>query len=317
MLNVYDGTLGVFLDKDKLATEINRYLVKNDEPLNYEVREYDTKIVIITGKNEEEKEISLFQHPFIFKTLRGDDAIALDMRPYMKNKLDNIITVREGLVDKYNGILQLQRLVFTNILYKDANNEWLSYSRQQLLEAFGVLFSTMTSMMVFDRTITDNVKVISKLHMLSMDVEEDLKLEEFIGRLSRKDISDLTHGPLKELYGKMNLMYDRGDLVLPSRSLGSLVNNIKVLDDTGRCEGLTVDLYTQTLSRGFFSLDSKNLSIALVEHLPTFIAVVINVMLEGVNSKASFRKILEANKRAVKGKELALQLREIFEKELI
>jgi len=40
-------------------------------------------------------------------------------------------------------------------------------------------------------------------------------------------------------------------------------------------------------------------------------------MLEGVNSKSTFRKILEGNKRNVKGKELATQLKEVFENELV
>jgi len=317
MLNVYDGTLGVFLDSDKLATELNRYLAKTNEPLNYEVKEYDAKVVIITGKNDDEKDITLFQHPFIFKTIKGEDAIAMDLRAFMKTKIEDIITVREGMSDRYNGMLQLQRLVFTNMMFNESNIEWLSYSRQQLIEAFGSIISTITSMMVFDRSITESVDIVAKLHLISLDSGDDLSLEEYIGRLSRKNISDLTHGNLKDLYGMLNLLANKGDLVLPSRTLGSLVNNIKAIDSTGRCEGLTTDLYMQTLSRGFYSLDSKNLSVAMVEHLPTFISILINVITEGINNKSSFRKIIDGNKRNIKGKELAIQLKEVFENELI
>jgi len=317
MLNIYEGTLGSFMDKDKLETELNRYLAKHTESLAYEIKEDRTKVIIITGKNEDEQDISLFQHPFIFRTIRGEDAIALDVRPFMKHKLDDMVTISDKLQDKYNGTLQLQRLVF-NKLMLDNDIDWLPYVKPQLVEAFSSIISTTTTMMVFDRTISDNVSIVAKLHMVSMDDEEVYpKLTDYITRLNRKDIKELTHGSLKDLYGYLMLAYDRGDLQLPSTSIGSLVKNIKVAITNGRGDGLTSDLYLQTLSRGFFTLDSKNLSIGIIEHLPTFMAVIINVMLEGVNSKSTFRKILDGNKRNVKGKELAVQLKEIYENELV
>ena len=317
MLNIYDGTLGSFQDKDGIETEINKYLAKTKENLSYEIKEDRTSVIIITGKNDDEKEIRLFQHPFIFRTLRGDTAIALDMRPYMKHKLDDLVNVRDKLQDKYNGNLQLQRLVFTKLLL-DEDDDWLVYVKPQLMEAFSTIIATTTTMMVFDRTISDIVKIISKIHFSSMDDEEKLhKLTDYITRLNKKDINELTHGSLKDEYGYLTLAFQRNELILPSRSIGSLVNNIKTSITTGRGDGLTSDLYVQTLGRGFYSLDSKNLAIGLIEHLPTFIAIIINVMLEGINSRSTFRKILDGNKRNVKGKELATQLLNIYEEQIM
>jgi len=317
MNNIYEGTLGSFQDLDKLETELNKYLAKNNENLSYEVKENRVKVIIITGKNEDEQDISLFQHPFIFNTVRGDEAIALDMRPFMKHKLDDMVSISDKLQDKYNGMLQLQRLVFTKLIMDD-DVDWLPYIKPQLTEAFSSIIATTTSMMVFDRELVGAVSIVAKLHILSMDDEDKLnKLTDYITRLNRKDINELTHGDLKDLYGYLSLAFERGELILPSRSIGSLTKNVKTSIMTGRGEGLTSDLYVQTLSRGFFSLDSKNLAIGIVEHLPTFMAVIINVMLEGVNSKSTFRKILEGNKRNVKGKELATQLKEVFENELV
>ena len=317
MINIYEGTLGSFADTDKIESELNRYLAKNSENLSYEIKEGRTKVIIITGKNEEEENITLFQHPFIFNTIRGEEAIALDMRPFMKSKLDDMVTIYEKLNDKYNGIMQLQRLVFTKLMM-DEDTDWLPYVKPQLTEAFSSIVSTTTTMMIFDRTIIDNVGIIAKLHMVSMDdIEVSNKLSDYITRLNRKDIKELTHGSLKDLFGYLTLAYDRDELQLPSTSIGSLVKNIKVSIMNNRGDGLTSDLYVQTLGRGFYSLDSKNLAIGMVEHLPTFISIVINVMLEGVNSKSSMRKILDNNKRNVKGKELATQLKDIYENELL
>ena len=318
MVDIYDGSLGVFLDRDMLSTELNKYLVTAQEPLNYEIKERNAKIILITGKNEAEKELTLFQHPFIFRTIRGEAAIALDLRPYMKHNLDDMVNVRDMFSDKYNGMLQLQRLVFTNLMYEDTEIGWLGFSRQSLMEAFGSIISNITSMMLFDRTLLERVDLISKLHLVSMDDDgSDNQLSSYVTRLNRKDITELTHGTQKDLYGMMQLKFNNKEFNLPSRSLGALVANIKATDNGTRTEGLTVDLYAQTLSRGFYSTNSVELSIGMVEHLPTFIAVLINVVTEGINNKSSFRKIVDSNKRTIKGVELCKQLKEIFEEELM
>lgn len=319
MLNVYDGTLGMFFDKEKTAMILNKFIANHrGDNLAYEFDEGQTKLVILTGKYEDEKEIDYLTNPFVFKLLDGYEGLAIDLRPYMKSKVEDIISVKDSLRDKYNGNLELERAIF-NLKFLDRETEWLIYTKQALVDSFGLIMSHVVSMLLFDKSIEDKVKIISKLHMLTMDDKEGSKerFEEYIHRLNKKDLTAMKYGDLQDFATVLKSKFESGDLVLPSRSIGSLVENIKVGIASERADGITPDLLIQALSRTFFSIDSKKLSIAMVEHMPTYIAVLINVMVEGINSKSSFRKIMDSNKRLVPAKETAVSLLDVYKKEVI
>jgi len=316
MLNVYDGTLGVLSNIDNVITKLKEYQVRSNDRLNYEYIEDKIGIVIITGKNEHEKEIDMFAHPVIYEDVKGRTNVAVDIRAYMKSNLDDLVFINDKLQDKYNGMLQLYRLVFTvNMLENDVGA--LKYLNQSLMESFATIISGVTSIMLYDKSIKPAVDIMSKMHYISMDMDkEKVSINDLVDYLPPKETRMLMNGDLADLYRHLLLMENQSKIVLPSRSIGALINNIKASISTGRGDGLDLDLYTQAMSRGFYSMDSKNLAIAMIENKPTFYAVLIAVMREGINSSSSFRKMLDANKRLTKAKETAQKLFEVYEERI-
>ena len=316
--DIYTGTNGVFFDKDKLVYKLSEYIINSGENLNYEIIENRTKVVIITGKNELEKDLPFWNHPVVFEVKR-ETTVAIDLRPYMKSKLDDIITVREHLQDKYNGTLQLYRLVFTKLIL-DNELHWLVYVRQQLAEALASIVSTSIALILYDRSINDIVKIVSKLQLFSLTIFdkdlEDVKLDEIVSKLPRDDLKELVKGDLQELYAKLQFKYGSGELVLPTTTIGSLVTNIQALVPNDRAKGLTPDILLQPLSRGFYSLNSKELALGMLEDLPTLISVLVMVIKEGINAKSNFRKIIDSNKRNINPKELSKQLIDTYQREI-
>ena len=315
--DVYSGTLGTMFDRDKLTYLINEYILRNDEPLNYEIVENDTLVVLITGRNDEEKNLPMWSHPIIFTNTRKENVIAMDMRPFMANKLDDMITLRERMQDKYNGTLQLYRVIFTKLLL-DEEDSWLTHTRSSLIRAISKIISSTVSMILYDKNIIPVIEMMTKLHYYSMYMDNDeFTFDALLHMLSRDDIQSLTRGDLKELYSVLRYKVESGDLIFPSATIGSLVNNIKAVITNGRADGLTVDILLQALSRGFYSSDSKYLSVAMIEDLPTLISVIVMVETEGINSKSMFRKILDSNKRILKTKEMGEILMRTYKDEII
>jgi len=315
--DVYDGTIGSFIDKDKIVNSINEYIINSDGNLNYEFTEDRIKLVIITGKNIEEQDLPSFEHPIIFNNIRHEETVAIDLRAFMKGNLDDIINVKEKLQDKYNGTLQLYRLVFTKLILEE-DTIWLKSIKNSLMEMISNIMSTTTAMILYDKSITDTVKIISKIHMISLiEGGSEQKLADLIVKLPKDDVMNLVKKDLKSVYAVMSFKAGSGDFILPSTTIGSLVNNIKVVLDSDRTKGLTTDIYLNSLSRGFFSLNSKNLAIAMLEDLPTFIAVMVMVITEGINSKSNFRKIIDSNKRDIKPKEFAKIVMDTYKRESI
>lgn len=312
MGNVYSGTLGTFVDTDKIEYMINEHIFTVDSDLNYEFVEDRCKLVIITGKNDSEKALPSWSHPLVFKSTVNENIVAIDLRPYMKANLKDIITIRDNVNDKYNATILLYRMVFTKLI-EDKETHWMSSVVPSLMEAFSNIIATTISIILYDNVNTDAIKIVSKIHFLSL-INGDDDLENLIKKLPREDIQNLLNGDLSHIYNRLN---NTKDLIIPSTTIGSLVTNIKLITDSDRTNGLNVDVLSQSLTRGFYSIDSKELAFAILEDLPSLIAVLTMVISEGINSKSTFRKIMNNNKRKIHPKELSYIFMDIYKKEII
>jgi len=317
MSDVYSGTLGTFFDRDKLVYKLTEYNIESEDNLNYEFMEDRTKLMIITGRNDIEKDLIPWSHPLVFKDTSNEDVIAIDLRPYMKSNLKDILSIREKLDDKYNGTILLYRMVMTRlILEKDLH--WLNPIKGSLTEMFASVVSTIVSIILYDHTITETVKIVAKLHFISLlSDDEELSIEKAIQMLPREDVHELTKGSMVNLYKSIIIARDNEEVVFPSTTIGSLVTNIKAVSDAERTKGITVDILLQSISRGFFSIDAKELSFAIIEDVPSFIAVITMVISEGINSRSSFRKIVNNNKRKHNASEVSKAVISMYKKEIL
>ena len=296
MHDVYTGTLGTFFNRDDLVFKLNELLASTPGSLSYEVVENRTKVVIITGANDNEKDIPSFQHPIIFDTVRGEQAVACDMRPYMKSNLSNMLTIREKLQDKYNGMFMLYRLILTKLVV-DGEGYWLGALHNYTMESFAAIMKTITSVITYDETLKEPVDVASKLHFVSMDIDKEVKDKtKIIELLPRDDIAALLKGKLTYMYNKIL----DGEIILPSTTIGSLTTNIKEAINSKRADGLTPDIFIRTISAGYYSLDSRDIAIAMVEDKPTLTALLYMINTESINSKSTFRRIVNNAKRFTK-----------------
>ena len=316
MLNIYDGTLGIFVDKDKIEYELRNLLSKLGDSLQYEFQDGETGLVILTGKNEDEKKVIPFEHPFIFTGLDHRQYVAIDIRAFMKSNLSNMVTIAEGINDRYNGYLQLRRAIFNRMML-DGELDWFRTSRNLLLEAYAIILRQFTNIVTFDKRLAEKAEIVAKLQFVTTDVEKEIDLTTAIERLPHKTINDLKNGYLKDDYALLSKLAALNKLVLPSRTIGSFVANLKALANNDRAEGLTTDLYTQVISRSFYSFDSNSLAIGFIEHLPTFIAIYFNVVTEGINSKSSMRKIINSFKNVLKPRDVTNILDQAFKSNII
>jgi hypothetical protein len=328
MLNPYDGTLGLLFNRDKLEEQLKKYVINNPEPLNYEIKENDpdkVKVVCILGKNEEEKQIEPFNHPYIFKDIRGKTVVAMDFRLFTKSNVDdNVIDITDALSDKINGKIALTRLIFTKIMLEGNVAPMLALN-SYISESFAALVDTIITNMVYDKNVTDPAHMVSLFHYYSMDdgisngfmndKENYLSVEEVLYRLPMKEASKLKNN-LTDLYNKMVEAKQEGEFVLPSRTINDLVNNIIVVGDNPRLDKMDVDIFINGLSKTFFCLNNRELAIALAEHKPTMISIFYIMTKEAIGSRSLVRKVIEGRKNITKPKDMIKTVEQIIEDNL-
>ena len=315
MLNIYNGTLGVTTNVDKIIHEINKVLIKVDNTFNYEVKENKYKVILITGKYEEEKHIPNFNHPLVFKDNKNNDSIAIDLRLYMKSNLEDMINVTDKFSDRYNGELQLHRLILNKLFLED-NTSFMSSINTNILNTFTSILSSLISTIIYDKSILNITTLVSALHYITMD-NSNLNFNMCLDALPVNISKKLYNGDLKEYKNKIEILIESNKFKLPSEYITTLLDNIKVLSDNNKVQGITEDMLISILSRGFYSLNNKEMSVAIIEHKPTLLAIIYSVITEGVNSKTIFRKIIEGRKSIIKPKDISKTIKQVIEDNIL
>lgn len=310
MLTPYKGTLQYATKVDKIVSNLNTAIINIGKPLNYEVKEYKYPVDIITGFYPEEKSVPPFEHPIIFKDVKGNTRLAIDLRPFLKSNLDNMVNVIDYLADRYNGMLQLRRLIFTNLMLNE-DYSFLPPMRDKLQTIFSNSLASLYTVMLYDKTVYDVVNVVSQIHFITMD-STITDVKNTFDYLDKVTLKRLLTGDLKPLYEKLLSV----NLTLPSKTITDLINNINAVSDNERVKGVNEDVLIGSLSRTFYSFDSKELSVAFIEHLPTTIAIIYAVIKESINNRSPIRKLIEARKSKLKPKDLIKTIDTIVEENL-
>jgi hypothetical protein len=311
MLNIYDGTLGSSVNVDKIIKALNNYLVMVKEPLNYEVVEKKTKVVIITGKNEQEKNLPDFQHPIVFKDVHNNPIIAIDLRLYMKQNLEDMINVSDYFSDRYNGNLQLNRLIFNKLMLDD--DSFLLGVNNSLNLLFGNIISTIVAVMTYDKSLMDAGYLAGMLQYTTMDMDNIKDITEILDLLPFPFPKRLFGGNLTNIKDKILEAFENKELILPSKFITNMTHNLGIIGDSKRAKGITADMLVQSLSRAFFALNSKELSVAMCEHKPTYISIIYSVLTEGINNRSVIRKLAESKKSIYKTKDLTKILKDVID----
>jgi len=319
MLNIYDGTLGHFVDVNSIKEELIRYQINFKEPLNYNIVDDDTKVVCILGLNEEENKITVFDHPLVYKDHRDNLTIAGDYKLYTKTNLnyDNITDIRETFKDRYNGMLQLRRLIL-NKIFLDKGFSPIYGININLMESFAAILDQVLINLLFDKNIYDPIHLAAYIHWISMDDERsDLKIDDIIHRIPRKYLFKLMNNKLtisKEQF--MNIVNSEG-FRLPSRTIGDLLNNMTLLDTTGRLSKVDLDTLVDVLAKTFFALNRTQLAIGMIEHKPTFLSILYTSLTEGMARNTLIKKVITTRKVVTKPNDIVNKLEMIMNEQYI
>jgi len=314
MINVYDGTLGFTINKQNLIKELREYLAyAGNDNLNYEIMENKSRVICITGKNDMEKKIMPFNHPIVFDSISGERCIAADFRPFMKHNLDGLMNLRNSFINRYNGELMLDRLIFNKMMLDGDVIEFAPINTK-LMMAFRDIIVSVATAVLYDGSIVPAVSVGAEIHYATMCDKEKVHLQDLIHRLSANTVKDMKYRDWKHIGARLEKEYD--ELAIPSRTVSDLIHNIRILGDNPRLDGLTTDILVNPLSRSVFMPNADENAIAIMENKPTFFAVFKAAITEGINSKSVLRKILMSRKAYIKPKETSEVLKKIVESQI-
>lgn len=302
ILNPYETSIGLHFNTKNLELKLSEFLIKGTDTknLNYEyVIDREIDVIFITGKNEDEKELPVWNHPLFITDFRGSKKIFVDMRPYVRPKKDEeIININSIVTNRLGFDFTIIRVVYIALLYKNKN------SIDNISSGLALAFSKWVSSSIKSALYLD-VESVIKLEVLTLHYILCKFNDE---KLNGDDINNI-YFKISKLHKalKGNIKYVRETCIsinTEPKDVVDLANNIRTAVKNPLVKDMTSGMIYNILSTTWFGINpNENITMSL-EHIPTLIAIMGTSLESKVLKHSRLSNILNDNKRSIGGDEL-------------
>jgi hypothetical protein len=299
----YITNYGSLINTKKIKDMLQTYIVK-ERGLGYEYS-FNNRVIYITGKNTEEKDIPVFEHPLILETIKGNKLVVIDMRLSLKNVDEYISSMEDFVKDEFMFKMNIIRAYFTSSMLNDE---------------YGIMRPISNSVALsFSRWISTNI-----YNFISIDPLEKIKIETILmhyiltnsvkGEVTERDINDLAM-KISKNRGFMN----HKDTVALLESLNNnpkdvndLIENIHTLDLNGKEKFINTNSIIDSLLNNWIGINASDLVVISLEHIPTFIGLMYVASNSKSFKKAKLSLILDKNSRALNIKDFNIYIENLL-----
>ena len=302
ILNPYETSIGKHFNTKNLELKLSQFLIKGRDTknLNYEyVIDREIDVIFITGKNEDEKELPIWNHPLFITDFRGSKKIFVDMRPYVKPKKDEeIININSIVTNRLGFDFTIIRVIYMVLLYINKN------SIDNISNNLAIAFSKWVSTSIKSALYLD-VESVIKLEVLTLHYI----LYKFNDSKLNGDDIDNIYFKISKLHKalKGNIKYVRETCIginNEPKDVVDLANNIRIAVKNPLVKDMTSAMIYNILSTTWFGINpNENITMSL-EHIPTLIAIVGTSLESKVLKHSRLSNILNENKRTINGDDL-------------
>lgn len=302
ILNPYETSIGLHFNTKNLELKLSEFLIKGRDTknLNYEyVIDKEIDVIFITGKNEDEKDLPIWNHPLFITDFRGSKKIFVDMRPYVRPKKDEeIININSIVTNKLGFDFTIIRVIYMVLLYTNKN------SIDNISNNLAIAFSKWVSTSIKSALYLD-VESVIKLEVLTLHY---ILCKFNDSKLNGNDIDNI-YFKISKLHKalKGNVKYVRETCIginTEPKDVVDLANNIRIAIKNPLVKDMTSTMIYNILSTTWFGINpNENITMSL-EHIPTLIAIVGTSLESKVLKHSRLSNILNENKRTIGGDEL-------------
>jgi len=298
LVNPYDTTLGKIFSVEKIISEVKKYMVLNDGDLSYEyLHGEDTKLVFITGKNNSEIELPIWNHPIATTDTKGGNIVLVDLRTCVKVK-NEFAELSEVVSNEPVFEFEILRAVLTAQLL-DGNTAVVKSFEKTLISAFTLwvskILATALVLNPLEKTKLNAViayYVISLLHV----AKEPLELNNACIKIKNAKFDLPTDIKLiTEVIGKIE-----GTKIVDADGLSTIIRNANI---SPKLATMTTDAIQNLLYNTWFGNKSVEVVALSLEHLPTMFSMFYAAVENKTYRKTKLSNILSGHSRAIDTKE--------------
>ncbi len=276
---------------ESILKDVLRYDISNGDNLGYEYKSDESRFIFITGKNEDERLISMFKPPIVDKDQRGKNVIIVDMREFVNIKND-FETLSEIILPKTGYELPLITALLTaDYLEKDNFGDFKNF---YYLSLQTVLINRLSYTLSLDNADVETISIVITSFLVNVvEGSKDNDVKDFIisnnlmgGKIEMSSVDDIQ--------SKINR---------DANTIDELVKNIQLATSTNRLSSLSKDALLNIFSMSIFRTNVLQLFIGLESPIH-WIALVYMYMTKNAYKKSALALVLDKFKRKLKTDDL-------------
>lgn len=275
---------------DNIKGKILSYILKDDR-LSYEVMGKNRDFIFITGYNQEEKDLPVFEHPILIDGLMGKHYIAVDMRKYVKTLKEKPALLIPELSNVSYGKFCIMRAILTDMYLEDKTT--LMVVQDPISVLFGMTITTYIETLV---ALTPREKLI--VEAVSYMYASSLYLDGY-SKDEKRNYFRAKFKNLKLSLPILNELYDEILSVnLDAYKFEHLFENIGYVIGVKK-QALSLQSFINSISNLWFGPGQVETTLLSLEDLPTMIALYTSALSDTSLKKSRISVILDRFKRKV------------------
>lgn len=249
MKNIQQTTFGAKVSIFDLNLKYRAYLDTTDEDLSYEFSCNDINVVVITGKNQEEKELPVLNFPLKIESLTGNNStLVFDVRKYVQKNPKAFLNVEDIVTNKMEYEYSLIKFLLTLDYNVDETNvekiknESILVFRKWLVSIFAMNFNLNTAELIkLEIILVYYYTVICD----TTEKENELSKNKFIARTTKKIKYGLSEEDISSVINKTETHFPK--------TVHDLIKMITLGVDSPKLKGLDLGGLSAVIKNSWFS----------------------------------------------------------------
>ncbi len=293
IIRPYDTTVGNMIRPKNITKDLTKYLSisENREGCMYE---YDGNLIFITGKNNDELDLPICDHPVVLDGIHKNTFVVLDVRSVIKYD-DDATKITDMITDKTGFNFKLLQATLVDE-YVKGNYGVINTIVKQVAAVYAQWISA---------TLTPNI---------GLDIGEKLDLEVicayfFYTLNSRDGGTKLDYNDIvsKVATTRLSIPVDRkyvdtvlNGIVVTGGTVTDLVNAIQSNLRSPKKQSISVASLTNFISGTWFGRNTESYTIMALENIPTLVAMINEAMVNKSFRRAKLATIINQIGRKIK-----------------
>jgi len=306
----YNTSYGELITTDNIEKELMRYLVIADKNLNYEYTQPDmVKVIFITGKNDDEKALPLWEHPLVFKDTKDNLIVATDLRKFLNNPTEDLLNISDVIRDKPGVEFSILRTLLTAVYAGDESGSIKSIEKNAVGGFSYWLANSLAASILLDpgEKVKTEVAIQHFYYMVGVNgTPDESSINASINKIANAKLSlPININTVKSIVHEL-----KSDV----STIEDLSNNIKIVLDESKANMIDTSTIINTISNSWYGPGGTDTIIISLEDHPTWLAMMYSASSNKSYKRTRLATILDKAKTKIKLQDF-IKFMELFIKE--